>query len=153
MKTVDFTNYAARLAYAYAYNYATPCYESDKSSFYYFLRNDAIQFVREVSIDMSIRHGIDLDITEGVLHTIDDHFERGWGDYFDRTPGNRRIETIADLQHYITSKHRLEALTDTAYWIHQGEAKVLMLLPQSSRVLELKLARLDVMDRIIKESK
>ena len=153
MKTLDFTQYAGRLAYAYAYDYATLLFESDIAPDYYFERNEAIRFIREFAVNMELDHGIELSITDDVMIAIDTYFELGWKDYLERVPSLKRIKGINDLQPHTSSRHYIERVTRSAYRIHQGEANVLIVLPMASCVLDFKLACLDIAYEIIKESK
>lgn len=153
MKNIGFIDCAKRMAYVHVYGYATMLSNAGIIPDFEYLLTDAIHDIREFTVCAEIHHGIVLEMTPAVLDAIEQYARAGWRVYLASDRKSNRIESLDDLIPFASHRRRLEMVTDSAFYIHQGKARQLIVLPISSEVFSVKLTYLDCMDTLIKESK
>lgn len=153
MKTIDFTEYAKRLAHAYVYNHAEFQFSQDGISLYDLLSYEAIRHIRKFAIMAEMKYGIHLDITEDVEDAIYTGITEGWQDYIETTTLVFKLYSEEEVRSRLHDGYSLIEIGKAAYLLSCGVVSRVLVLPESTTGLALLVAQIDVMNDIIGDAK
>lgn len=153
MKTVDFTEYAKRLAYAYVYNHAAFQFSQDATPMYDLLSYEAIRDIRMFMIMAEMKYGIHLDITEDVEDAIYTGITEGWWDYIETITRPFKLYDEEGVRRRLQDGYSLIEIGMATYLLSRGPVSRILVLPESTAGLALLVTQIDVMNDIIGDSK
>lgn len=153
MKTVDFTEYAKRLAYAYVYNHAAFQFSQDGTPHHDLLLYEAIRDIRKFMIKARMKYGIHLDITEDVEDAIRTGITEGWRDYISTITHSFKLYDEKGVRRRLHDGYSLVEIGEATYLLSCGPVSRILVLPESTSGLMLLVTQIDVMNDIIEDAR